>query len=279
MRQESQEKVRVVRKRLVAAVAQLTGAFGTTRRHVVNMTSSRIFRELRPALTIALLALAACFLLTSFPHTASAARQPDVSERNSIATLIPGLTPECADILISTVDETWGSLDSLNTPGCLQGNGFIVVNRDTEGWYVFMQSSGDTCPLKDLHTSITADLQLCPPVSSLPYFYSHLKGELVIKPKLLGQGAHGGFVKIRWQSWGNARATGRGVFDYSDHYLRFRIPVKFRLYGARTCDNGVRIFTRRKLTAVHKKHAKRIRWETRNTRFGKCSENQYAPIG
>lgn len=233
---------------------------------------------LRPALEIALLALVASLLVAAFPSSASAARQPDASERNLISALITGLTPECANILISTVDESWGSVESLNTPGCLLGNGFVVVKRDATGWYIFMQSSGDTCPPKDLHTSITADLQLCPPISSLPYFYSHLKGELVIKPKLLGQGAHGGFVKIRWSSWGNAQATGRGVFDYSDRDLKFRIPVKFRLYGARTCENGVRLFTRRKLTAVHKKHAKRIRWETRNTRFGKCSENQYAPI-
>ncbi len=223
-----------------------------------------------------MLAATSALLLLASP--ASGSRPPTDGERLSIAPQL-GLTPECAEIVISTVDPTWAEAHSTNAAGCQMGNGYVILRLALSGWYIARQGSGDSCPMKDIHTSVSADLGLCKPISVLPYVYNFRKGVLAQKPKKLGQGAHGYYDNVRWNSWRASEAKGTAKLDYVDQYTRFRVAVKIRLYRVETCANGINLFTRRKVTALHSRDARRIRFDTKYTRYGSCKANQYTPFG
>lgn len=208
--------------------------------------------------------------------SAEAARPGTQAEVSAIAPQI-NVTPECADVTVSTLDGTWAVAGSTNASGCLQGNGFVIFRLEQGAWNLTYQSSGDQCPIKAVPIDISVDLGLCKPISKLAYFYNAWKERLVIKPKRLGQGAHGFYANVRWSKWSATEARASAKLDYADYYTRFRIPVKIRLYRVKTCENGIKLFTRRKVRALHRRDAKRIRFDTIYTHYGSCKANQWAP--
>lgn len=212
-------------------------------------------------------------LLLAFTTTAKASRSATASEQVAIAQAV-GVPAECAEIKVASAG-AWAVFTGANKTGCPEGNGIIALHLDEAIWKVLYMAADEPpgpCPMKgaakSIPTTVGADLDLCLPQSRKVYVTDLSEDGLAIKPRLLPQGAHGAFEHLRWSKWGNKEASGRGRFDYGDLYTRFNVPIRIRLYRVRVCDNGTRIFTRRRVTAVKRSDRSKIRFESSRTKYG-----------
>jgi hypothetical protein len=168
-----------------------------------------------------------------------------------------------------------------NAGGCPMGDGVAVLKADGTGRFTEVTAGSDFgfCPVAGVPAAIAEDFGLCRTVRPTrhTYVFDFLAERLRFKPRRLPQGAHGLYGSVRWSSWTRTQARGRAVLDYADAYEQFRVPVRVRLYRARQCQNGVWIFTRRKVTAVRAQDRKRIAFDARSTAYGTCAQAAYAP--
>lgn len=227
-------------------------------------------------------ALVVLLLLLTLSPAASARRVAGPNERAEIEVDI-GIPADCQASRISTVDRRWGTTSTTNESGCPQGNGVIVIHRGADGYWedVFQGSEVGygVCPFRNgVPRRVDADLKLCE-LDERVYFVDWLGEKLIWRPRGMPDSAHSYFEHTRWTRWTRSFAQGRATLLYSDLYTQFRSPVRVRLYRPRTCARtGVRIFTRRRLTAAHAGDRRRLRGWTRETRYGgSCDKGQYWP--
>ncbi|WP_354697338.1 hypothetical protein DSM112329_02961 [Paraconexibacter sp. AEG42_29] len=109
--------------------------------------------------------------------------------------------------------------------------------------------------------AVVAVLLAVPAIASATSPYTllpnYLRNELSYKPTTLGQGAHGGYIRLRWSFWGEKSAIATGIFDYGDFYERARIPVKVRVDVVGTCG-AIRVFRRLRVTALRPRDARKL---------------------
>jgi hypothetical protein len=85
---------------------------------------------------------------------------------------------------------------------------------------------------------------------------------LVAKPRMLIQGPHGVYERLRWTRWGKRTTVGRGRLDYVDRDRRFRAPVRITLSRIRYCAVNRRTYTRQTVRIVRARDRARPRFTT-----------------
>lgn len=210
--------------------------------------------------------LAVGSVVVVLPTAAQAARPATPTEAEQIASSLR-LDVECVDATISTAPGSEAGYARLGRPTashCAAGNGVRAISLRDGRWHAwFDMAYGDLQPCEDYGApaAVGRDLGICSPRLRRTEVIG--LGGVFVKPRRLPQGAHGAYVNLRWSAWTRTQAVGRGVLDYSDRDMQFRVPVRVRLYRARICDDGTRLFTRRQITAVRKSDHKKISFDTR----------------
>ena len=116
------------------------------------------------------------------------------------------------------------------------------------------------CPLDPAVPDVVArDFGLCFRPSRQAYAVVGVY--LRARPRLLIQGAHGAYRKLRWQHWGKPTAAARGELDYVDNYMTLRAPVKVTLSQLRYCGHR-RTYLRQKVTPLRRSDRRKLSFAT-----------------
>jgi hypothetical protein len=105
--------------------------------------------------------------------------------------------------------------------------------------------------------TITAGAEGAAAQGTSAHVYVPRGDRLVIKPRQLGLGAHTLLEGLRWQRWGSAATTARGILDYADATTTFRAPIHVRLSRLGACG-AKRTYLRQTIT--FDRAADRRRW-------------------
>jgi hypothetical protein len=181
--------------------------------------------------------------------TAAIADRPATPDE--AARIVSGYDPDadvaCFATRVSTADATWALLSTArDAPStCGGGDGFLVLHdAGVPGWEVVAETGGiEPCPFKGVPDAVAKDLRICEPPSRKVFVARG--SSLVFKPKMLIQGAHGAYVKLRWSHWGASTAVGRGTLDYSDPSVpRYRVRItlsRIALCGAQRTYQDMKV--------------------------------------
>jgi hypothetical protein len=211
------------------------------------------------------------------PAAAGAARPADPTELAAIADTL-GYKPSCIVATVTTspdADAGYARVVFADAPGCPVGDGFVTAHTagaEPGAWLEGFSDAEGTgyCEDFEVPPGVGRDLGICNPRLRRTYFPDYARVKLTYKPSQIPQGAHGYYRSLRWSSWTRTSARGRGTFDYSDHYAQFRVRVKIRLYRPTICDDGERVFTRRKVTAARATDRRRIRFDAKYLATAGC---------
>jgi hypothetical protein len=231
-------------------------------------------RCVRIVLTVAAAAIAAG------APAANAVRAPTPEEAAAIADTL-GQPASCLDIKVTTAkdaDAGYARITYTDGPDCPEGDGFVTANTAGPSPGIWAEGFADAegtgyCEDVDVPPGVGRDLGICEPRLRHTFLPGYIQHALTYRPSRIPQGAHGYYRSLRWSSWTRTSARGRGTFDYADRYEQFRVRVNIRLYRPAICDDGERVFTRRKVTAVRGADRRRIRFDTKYRATAGCPED------
>ncbi len=197
-------------------------------------------RGIRRALPLATAVLLAAVL------PAHASRAPTDAERQAIANSV-GIAPQCLDIAISTVDESFAVERPASGAGCSPGNSFVLMRTTGDGRYqpVLFGFGRERCPLAGVETAVAVDLKVC--AAPAPKVYVPVSGKFRERPSRLGLSKKRTITNLAWSKWGGTTAQARG--RHRKRGSRRPVRVTIRLSGRTTCSDGRRIYTRIRITA------------------------------
>ncbi|WP_155891753.1 hypothetical protein [Conexibacter woesei] len=181
-----------------------------------------------------LLALGALVVLGLVATSALASRAATDQEAAAVAAAAHS-DVQCVTVRISTKDESYAELYSAQNPDCTDADGAAVFHNAGGVWKSVYENSGqEGCP-RELPQAVAIDFKICSAPSRKVYVARD--GRLVYKPKTLPNGAHSGFIGMRWTGWNTATAVGRGTMDYQDAYEKFQVKVRVTLTSRKVCGS------------------------------------------
>jgi hypothetical protein len=146
---------------------------------------------------------------------------------------------------------------------CPAADGILLWHREGSAWTLAYEGPGDVqvCPIdRAIPDPIARDFGLC--VAPSRNLHAIRGDRLVVRPRLLIQGAHGAYQKLRWRRWGKPTTVARGELHYVDRFSEFRVPVEIKLSRIRHCDFNRRTYTRQAVRAVRARDRAQIRFTT-----------------
>jgi hypothetical protein len=169
-----------------------------------------------------------------------------------------GVAPDCATILVSTVNSNWARIDTAPVNGCPAGNGFIVMHFARGKWRVIDQGSEPfSCALNNIPIKVGRDIHVCNPPKTFVLCRAGGRDfrRTAQKPKRCDTlGPRESFSQavnlagLSWQNWGHKEAKASGV-DRGYRLPFTNIKVSVRAYRRKLGDCGDYIYTRLNVTS------------------------------
>lgn len=156
----------------------------------------------------------------------------------------PPTEPACVDGRISTIDVRWGALFAKAGPGCPKIDRTWVLQREAPGtpggrWHELRQGirfGVCSVDLPGIPDAAGVDLGVCAPPSRRVFVPT---GErFAFKPRRLRYSRNATIDGLRWSSWGERTASGRGTFTYRDRFGSFSAAVNVTLSAIDLCGSN-----------------------------------------
>lgn len=220
--------------------------------------------------------LSALILVLAMSSPAMASREATPDELQQMAAAL-STDARCIIVTVSTVNPAIAAVEIPSRPACPVGSGYLILERDGDGWhYSFAGSAGERCQAwqHTIGSRVALDLGVC--ARPRPRWYipcGDSRGTEVVTLRTRPRACNNAdressnattwiLKRLRWSTWGGKVARARGLKFYAKRYPGYSgRPVRVRAFRvSRMCGLDQQFYTRLRFTLP--------RWIMRSRPFG-----------